>query len=134
MTVKVRPFAERIEGIRPGATLELRGFARGEAFIVALLDREFELQARGIHSDERGTYALVDEAEQRLDFGAVLRVAHEYEPDMPPGGEIEIRWEQFSRERWDTAARALGIDAERVNLIVPARRSVSVSFDHDGIV
>lgn len=132
VTIKVRPFAEQIEGTHPGMTLDMRGFVRGDTFVVAVLHREFELRARAIDADERGAYALLDESEQRLDFGALLRIAAEYEPDTPPGGEIEIVWERFSRARWEAAARAQGIDPDRVNLIVPPQRSVSVYFDADG--
>src|SRR5688500_2691361 len=82
-TIRVRPFAQRIEGVRPGATLDVRGFVRGGAFVVAVLHREFELQARAIDSDGCGVYAVLEESEQRLDFGAVLRIATEYQADTP---------------------------------------------------
>jgi hypothetical protein len=132
--VKIRPFNERIEGVRAAQTLEIRGFVRGEALIVEILGRDFDLPARAVGSDEVGVYALLDESERRLDFGAVLRVSHEYELDMLPGGEIELVFEQFSRERWEAAARAQGIDPSKVHLIVPPQRAVSVYFDSDGHV
>lgn len=105
LAIKVRPFAEQIEGIRAGTALDMRGFVRGDAFVIAVLDREFEVRARALDSDDRGVYALLDESEQRLDFGALLRISP-----------------------------AQGIDTDRVNLMVPPQRSVSVYFDHDGNV
>lgn len=135
MSVKVRPFAERIESVRAGTgPIEVRGFIRGDAFVVTFLGREYELRTREVGADEGGAYTMLHEHEQRLDFGAVLRVQHEYEPGMPPGGEIELVWERFTREKWEAAARTQGIDPAKVNLIVPPRRSVSVSFDYDGNV
>lgn len=134
MNIKVRPFAELIEGTRPGMTLEMCGFIRGDTFVIAVLDREFELRACAITADQSGAFALLDDVEQRLDFGAVLRISAEYELDMPPGGEIELVWEQFPRSLFEATARAQGIDTERVHLVVPALRSVSVYFDHDGNV
>jgi hypothetical protein len=130
--IKIRPFDEHIEGVRPAQTLDIRGFVRGQALILAMLGREFALPARAIESDELGVYVLLDESERRLDFGAVLRVRHEYEPDMPPGGEIDLVFEQFSRERWEAAARAQGVDPSKVHLVVPPQRAVSVYFDSDG--
>ncbi len=134
LAIKVRPFAEQIEGIRAGTAPEMRGFVRGDAFVIAVLDREFEVRARAIDSDERGVYALLDESEQRLDFGALLRISPEYEPDMPPGGEIQPWSERFSRARFEEAARPQGIDTDRVNLMVPPLRSVRVYFDSDGTI
>jgi len=132
--IKIRPFDEHVEGVRAAQTLDIGGFIRGEALILAVLGREFAVSARAIKSDELGVYALLDESEQRLDFGGVLRVSHEYVLDMPPGGEIGLVFEQFSRERWEAAARAQGIDPSKVHLIVPPQRAVSVYFDFDGRV
>jgi hypothetical protein len=132
--IKIRPFDERIEGVKAAQTLDVRGFVRGDALIVAILGREFDLPARAVEFDDGGLYVLLDESARRLDFGAVLRVSHDYEPDMPPGGEIELVFEQFSRERWEAAARAQGIDPSKVHLIVPPQRAVSVYFDSEGRV
>lgn len=52
MSIKVRPSAEWIEGKRPRITIELRAFIRGGAFVVAVLDRELEVRARAIDSDD----------------------------------------------------------------------------------
>jgi hypothetical protein len=132
MSIKVRPFDETIEGARPGTTLEMRGFVRGEPSLSrsSAASSKCQLARSALTSGELSPCSR--SASNASTSARCYASGPSTSQTCRRGGEIEIVWERFSRARWEQAARAQGIDTQRVNLMVPPQRSVCVYFDNDG--
>jgi hypothetical protein len=117
----VRPFREFVGGDR---AVEMSGRIERDRFIVSLLGREIELEAR--IADAEGPRAFVEEQERVLPGDVTVRIRPDYDEDMPPGGELSVF---FGAEAPPPPHSA------EVNRIVPdLRPSYTIYFDGSGRV
>lgn len=123
-SVKVRPFEEFVK--KTSGVVAIAGRIEGGGLALHVAGGRWRLDSV-VAQDERGPFALLAHSEDELPLtdGLLVRIRHEYEPGMPPGGEISVF---FGSHKPDYAAQSVSM------LRIEERPGVAVYFDSDGRV
>lgn len=135
MRMKIRPFEEYFESAPQKPAVVMTGRVEEGAFVVTALGRAVRLAVEEVGADERGSYAiLADEQTLQVVGDFRLEVLHEYDEDLgASGAELRLVCDREALLMATAAARAQGINTEKINLIVPPDAVYSVYFNGDGI-
>lgn len=132
----VRPFNDAIAPTSGTLAHHVAACIVGSEFRITLLGRDFAIPAREVGSDRYGEFALIDASETEVTEGWWLTVSAEHEWDEVAGEATrgcEIKLAQPGDiEPLRDALRRQGVDPDTVNIAVPDRSHISVSFGPRG--
>lgn len=132
MPIKARPFKTQI------AEVEVEGFVEAESFVFRFYGLvSFRALVTNFDEDERGKFAILQATEITDSDGFVFTVEQEYDADLGSEWGYQVclkRNDPSDRELYNSILKLKGVDPDSVNLIIPARQSISVYFDPNGTV
>lgn len=132
MPIKARPFKTLIDEV------EVEGFFQAESFVFRFYGLvSFRVSVTEFGEDVRGNFAILQETEIADSDGFVFTVEQEYDADLGAewGYQVSLKRNDTSdRELYNAILKLKGVDPNSLNLIIPARQSISVYFNPHGAV
>jgi hypothetical protein len=132
MPIKARPFKTQIEEI------EVKGFIEAESFVFRFFGLVlFRVPVTNFGEDAHGKFAILQQTKIADSDGFVFTVEQEYDATLDSEWGYQAclkRNDPCDRELFNNFLKLKGVDPDSVNLIIPARQSISVYFNPRGAV